>query len=57
MDNQVTCPLCGTTVKADDNAHLKAQHQATTPDMTNTDVNLAQHMMKLEQRIKELENH
>lgn len=57
MDNEVDCPFCGTKIKVDASEHLKVQHQGTNPSITDADIKLAQHMMKLEQRIKSLESH
>jgi hypothetical protein len=57
MNNQVTCPFCDQPIKADEKLHLTDQHQKMNPNITDVDVKLAQHMMKLEQRIKSLESH
>jgi hypothetical protein len=57
MDNEVGCPFCGTKIKVDASEHLKVQHQGTNPSITDANIKLAQHMMKLEQRIKSLESH
>jgi hypothetical protein len=56
MDNEVNCPLCEQPIKADAKDHL-AVHKEQDPNITDVDIKLAQHMMKLEQRIKSLESH
>ena len=49
--NEVTCPICGTTIKPDAKEHLTDQHQLHDEKMQK----IALHTMKLEDRIIDLE--